>query len=160
MSDSATNPTDPAPTVTDALHTTLDVPFEDAIVEVQLDHELAGFETVAVTRIDHLVKGALEEEINRIALLIVCQAEIAKEAVDIDPTLAGLLPCTTVVYEDDDGVVHAHHTSATKAIRDLGYARADPGSAEDIEALVEHTGALMTEVWSNVERIGDGGESP
>lgn len=157
MGKSAAGPVDPSPTVTEALHTVIDRPFEDAILEVQLEHELAGFETVAVTRLDQLVKGVLDEEITKVALLIVCQAEIAHDAVKIDPTLAGLLPCTTVVYEDVDGLVHVHHTSATKAIRDLGCAGDDPERMQEIEDLVEKTGQLMTEVWTHVERIGGSG---
>jgi uncharacterized protein (DUF302 family) len=125
------------------------VPFEDAVPHVQLEHELAGFETVAVSRLDRMIEGVLEETVPRTALLVVCHAEIAKQALDIDPTLAAMLPCVTGVYEDDDGTVHVHHLSTTKAIRDLGAA---PGEPAAVQALVEMTGELMTAVWENVER--------
>ena len=36
----------PAPTADEALHTTLDMPFDDAVPFVQIEHELADFETV------------------------------------------------------------------------------------------------------------------
>jgi len=157
MSDSDSSSGDPeqAPVVREALHTTLDVPFEDAVPHVQLEHELAGFETVAVSRLDHMIEGVLEEEVPRTALLIVCHAEIAKQALEIDPTLAAMLPCVTGVYEDDDGTVHVHHLSTTKAIRDLGAAPGDPAA---VETLVEMTGELMTEVWENVKRHAPEGE--
>lgn len=148
----------PAPTVQEALHTTLEMSFEDAVPHVQLEHEFAGFETVAVTRLDEFVKGVLDEEIQKTALIVVCHAEIAKDALQIDPQLAGLLPCTTVVYQlpDEEGV-HVYHASTTKAIRDLGCA---PGDCEpEVEALVEMTGEVMAEVWANIERHAETGSS-
>lgn len=141
----------PFPTVSETLYTTLDVPFEDAVLRVQLEHELGGFETVKVTRLDHLVEGALEETIPRVALIVVCHAEIARDAVRIDPRLAGMLPCTTIVYEEPgDDAVHVYHVSATKAIRDLGFA---PEAADAVADLVELTGERMDEVWANIEAI-------
>lgn len=52
---------------------------------------------------------------------------------------------------DPDGEVHAHHVSATKAMRDLGCAPADAR----LEAVVEKTGELMETVWENVEENAD-----
>jgi len=147
---------DSAPTVTEALHTTLDVPFEDAVPHVQLEHELAGFETVTVSRVDRMIEGVLGEVVPRTALLVVCHAEIAKQAIDIDQTLAAMLPCVTGVYEDEAGTVHVHHLSMTKAIRDLGAAPGDPPA---VEALVEMTSELMTAVWENVERYAPDGNA-
>lgn len=137
-----------SPTVEEALHTTLDCSFEDAVDRVQLEHELAGFESVATTRLDRLVEGVLGEEVTRTALVVVCHAEVARDAVAIDPALGGLLPCTTAVYETDD-TVHVHHLSATRAMRDLGCA--DDEAA--VDALVELTGERMATVWENVEAI-------
>ena len=137
------------PTAEETLHLTVDREFEPVVDEVQLEHELAGFETVAVTRMDEFVGGVLDADPGRTALLVVCHAEIARDALDIDQRLAGLLPCTTVVYEDADGRVHVHHVSATKAIRDLGCAPDDRAAA--VEALVELTGDRMTDVWENIE---------
>ena len=147
----------PAPTVEEALCTTLDLPFEDAVAHVQLEHEYQGFETVALTRLDHFVEVVLEEAIRQTALIVVCHAEIAKDALEIDPRLAGLLPCTTVVYENDDGEVVAYHASTTKAIRDLGCA--PDGCEPAVEALVEMTAEVMTAVWENVERHAENAAS-
>lgn len=142
---------DPTPTVSEALHATIDLPFEKAVDAVQLEHELAGFESVATTRLDHLVGGALGEDVERAALVVVCHAEVARDALAIDRDLAGLLPCTTAVYErrGDDGV-HVHHVSATKAMRDLGAAGGEP-----VDELVALTGEVMTEVWENVEALDE-----
>lgn len=139
-----------SPTAREALHTTLDMEFEEAVDSVQLEHELAGFETVKVTRLDRLVEGALEEEVRRTALVVVCHAKIARDAVELDQAATGLLPCTTAVYEDEEGTVHVHHLSATKAIRDLGCV---PDQAEAVDDLVAFTGDRMAEVWENVERL-------
>jgi uncharacterized protein (DUF302 family) len=154
---SATGPERSAtPTAEEAMHTTLDLPFEEAVLQVQLEHELAGFETVKKTRLDRMIRGALEEEAPRTALLVICHAEIARDAVAIDPTLAGLLPCTTVVYEDpDDDAVHVHHVSVTKAIRDLDCAPAD--ATPEVQALVETTGEHMARVWENVAALDEPG---
>lgn len=139
----------PSAAAREAMHLAVERPFEDVVDEVQLEHELGGFETVAVTRLDELVRGVLEEEVRRTALVVVCHAEVARDTVRISPDLGGLLPCTTVVYEDLDGLVHVHHLSATKAIRDLGCAPAD--AADAVEDLVELTGERMETVWENIE---------
>ncbi|PSP54477.1 hypothetical protein BRC82_09840 [Halobacteriales archaeon QS_1_67_19] len=147
-------PSEPLPTATDAMHLTLDLPFEDAVPYVQLEHEYVGFETVNVTRLDRMVAAVLDDDPPRTALLVVCHAEVARDALSIDPRLAGLLPCTTAVYEDpDDDRVHVHHISATKAMRDLGCAPA--GTEADVEALVELTGGYMATVWDNIEANAD-----
>jgi len=138
------------PTAEEAMHLTLDMPFEDAVPHVQLEHELADFETVKVTRLDQMIEGMLGESVERTALLVICHPEIARDALEIDHRLGGMLPCTTVVYErEDDNLVHVHHFSATKAIRDLGCA--PEHSEEALEALVELTGELMDDVWENIE---------
>ena len=152
MTDSTPEPV--AATADEALHTTLDMPFEDAVPFVQIEHELGDFETVRVTRLDEMIEGMLgHDDVERTALIVVCHPEIAFDAVQIDPTLAGMLPCTTIVYERaGDERVHVHHVSATKAIRDLGCA--PEGSDDAVEDLVEKTGELMTVVWENIEEHG------
>jgi len=140
-----------AQTVEEALHVTLDMPFDEAVDSVQLEHELAGFETIQTTRMDRLVAGALEEDIGRAALIVMCHAEVAKDALAIDRSLAAMLPCTTAVYEvPGDDRVHVRHVSATKAIRDLGAA---PDARAEVDDLVALTGERMTEVWSHVESL-------
>lgn len=143
-----------SPTVEDALHTTLELSFEDAVPFVQLEHELADFETVKVTHLDRMIEGMLDVSVDRTALIVVCHPEIAHDALAIDQQLAGMLPCTTVVYEreDEDDFVDVYHLSATKAIRDLGCA---PEANEDLDNLVEKTGELMEEVWTNIEEHAD-----
>jgi uncharacterized protein (DUF302 family) len=136
------------------MHLTLDVPFDDAVPYVQLEHEYAGYETVRVTRLDRMIRGALEEEVPRTALLVVCHAEIAHRALEIGPRLGGMLPCTTVVYEvPGDDRVHVHHVSVAKAIRDLGHAPSDADDA--VAALVELSGESMTDVWESIEAHAD-----
>lgn len=131
------------------MHTTLSQPFDEAVDAVQLEHELAGFESVATTRLDRLVAGALGEEVERAALVVVCHAAVARDALHIDPALAGLLPCTTAVYErPGDDRVHVQHFSTTKAMRDLGAA-----AGAGMDDLVALTGEVMDEVWRNVEAL-------
>lgn len=151
MSDATRDPDRGASaTAREAMHLTVDMPFEEAVAAVQLEHELADFETVKVTRLDQMIEGMLGDTVPRTALLVVCHPEVARDALAIDPTLAGLLPCTTVVYEtEDDDLVHVYHVSATKAIRDLG--AAPPGTEAAIDALVELTGERMRTVWENIE---------
>ncbi|PSQ40148.1 hypothetical protein BRD13_00310 [Halobacteriales archaeon SW_5_70_135] len=119
---------DRSPAAAEALHTTLDCSFEEAVDRVRV----------------------LGEAVTRTALVVVCHAEVARDAVDLDPVLGGLLPCTTAVYEQD-GEVHVHHLSATKAMRDLGCVDADDRDA--MADLVELTGERMRTVWENVEAI-------
>ena len=140
-----------SPTISQALHAKLDMPFDEAVDRVQLEHEIAGFETIATTRLDRFVEGVLEvDDVERASLIVVCHAQIAHDAMELDRALTGLLPCTTVVYEvPDDEYVHAHHVSATKAMRDLGV-DVDQNGLDDI---IELTGDRMTEVWSHVEEI-------
>lgn len=142
-------PTDGTPAATEALSAVVDEPFEDLVPFVQLEHELAGFETVALTRLDRMVEGALGASVPRVAVLVMCHAEVARDALAVDPRLAGLLPCTTVIYETTaDEHVHLYHLSATKAMRDLGCP--PPGTADAVEELIALTGEHMTRVWDNV----------
>lgn len=140
------------PTVRESLHARVDGPFDEVVDRVQLEHELAGFESVATSRMDRLVAGALDEEVGRAALVVVCHAEVARDALELDPGLAALLPCTTAVYEvAGDDHVHVKHVSVTKAIRDLG---AGPDGAEAaVEDLVELTAERMATVWDGIGRF-------
>ena len=133
--------------------------FDDLVLEVQLEHELAGFETIATTRIDQLIAGQLGEDVGRTAMVLVCHAEIARDALDIDQEAAGLFPCTTLVYESEaDGQWYIYHASATKATRDLGFYPADADAVAD---LVELTGDRMESVWAELEsRFGTASEPP
>jgi uncharacterized protein (DUF302 family) len=144
---------EPSPTAREAMHTTLEMSFEDAVPFVQLEHELAEFETVKLTRLDQMVEGMLGTAVERTALLVVCHPEIARDTLAIEQRLAGMLPCTTAVYETADGVVHVHHISVTKAIRDLGCA--PEGCDEAVDGLVEKTGERMSTVWENIEQHAD-----
>lgn len=154
MSDStAPPPGEPSPTAREAMHTTLEMSFEDAVPFVQLEHELAEFETVKLTRLDQMVEGMLGTQVERTALIVVCHPGVAHDALAIDQRLAGMLPCTTAVYETPDEEVHVHHVSAAKAIRDLGCA--PDGRDEAVEELVEKTGERMTTVWENIEQHAD-----
>jgi uncharacterized protein (DUF302 family) len=145
------------PTAEEALHMTLDMDFEDAVPFVQLEHELADFETVKVTRLDQMIEGMLGESVERTALLVVCHPKIARDALEIDHRLGGMMPCTTVVYEKDgDDTVHVHHFSVTKAIRDLGCCPEDQGEA--VTELIEFTGERMSTVWENIEAHADAAE--
>ncbi|MFW6153069.1 MAG: DUF302 domain-containing protein [Halobacteriota archaeon] len=138
-----------APTVEEALYLALDEPFDDVVPFVQLEHEYVGFETVSLTRLDRMIEGVLEERYPATALLVTCHAEVARDALAIDPHLAGLLPCTTVIYErDDDPYAHVYHLSATKALRDLGVAGST--APEAVERLVAKTGEYMSQVWENI----------
>lgn len=138
-------------TASDVLHTTLDMEFRDAVDHVQLEHELGGFETVAVTHLDQMVEEILGEEVDKTALIVVCHAEIAHSTLEIDPGLTGLLPCTTAVYEKD-GEVHVQHVSVTKALRELGFG--PNGMEEEMDELVRITGDRVRKVWRNVESMG------
>ena len=150
MTDRSDEPAPSSAVAEEAMHLTLDAPFEDAVPYVQLEHEFVGFETVQVTRLDSMIEGMLGDAYPRTALLVMCHAEIARDALEIDPRITSLLPCTTIVYErPGDERVHVHHLSATKAIRDLGCA--PEGTSAAVQAMVERTGQYMEEVWANIE---------
>lgn len=135
------------------LHLETSEEFDEVVDTVMLEHEIAGFETISVSDLSGMVEG-LEEvlegevDVKRTTLVIVCSGEIAKRTLDLDPRIASLLPCATAVYQDEDGVVHVHHESITKAIRDLGYAS---DRASEMDELVDVTSDLVEEVWTNLE---------
>ena len=140
---------DKTATAKEVLHTTVTMPFEDAVIAIQLEHELADFETINVSYLDEMIQNTLGKNVPRVALIIVCHPQIAYSALKIDPEIAGMLACTTVVYESsEDGMVHVHHVSAAKAIRDLGLV--PPESKESLDQLVALTGEKMQVVWQNI----------
>lgn len=123
--------------------------FDDLVLEVQLEHELAGFETIATPRIDKQIEGQLGESVTRTAMILVCHAEIGKEAIDLSPQVAGLFPCTTVVYESpEDGSWHIYHASAMQATADLGFF---PDATAEMDTLVSMTEERMETVWAELE---------
>ena len=141
---------DETATAKEVLHTTVDMDFEDAVLAIQLEHELADFETINVSYLDKMIQGTLGETVSKVALIIVCHPQIAYSALKIDPEIAGMLPCTTVVYESpEDGLVHVHHVSATKAIRDLGLVSSE--SKDSLDQLIKLTGEKMQVVWKNIK---------
>ncbi|MFB6253814.1 MAG: DUF302 domain-containing protein [Halobacteriaceae archaeon] len=138
-------------TVKEDLHLEIDADeFRDVVLYVQLEHELAGFETVQVTRLDELIEGSLNTTVERSALIIVCHAKVALKTIEINPQLVGFLPCTTAVYETTtDNAIHIQHFSAAKTMRDLVDISEEDQHA--IEELVNLTGEYMDQVWDNLE---------
>lgn len=45
------------------MHLALDGPFGDAVPYGRVEHAYAGYETVAVTRLDRMTRGALGEDV-------------------------------------------------------------------------------------------------
>ena len=105
-----------APTADEVLHTTLDMPFDDAVPFVQIEHEHADVETVRVTRLDRMIEGGvLEPDDERVAaarerterLVEQARDRAAAEGRTVDTAIETGDPADAILeYVDDHDVDH------------------------------------------------------
>jgi uncharacterized protein (DUF302 family) len=80
-------------------------PYEDALIATKHALEKEGFGVIFETNVREMFQEKLGVQFPHYTLLGVCKADIAHQALTIDPDLGVLLPCTVAVYELAGGVV-------------------------------------------------------
>ena len=94
-----------APTPSYAFTVALDVPFERAREQVVDALKAEGFGVLTEIDVKSTMKQKIDVDFRKYAILGVCNPNLAHRALNIDLQMGLLLPCTAIVYEEDDGSV-------------------------------------------------------
>lgn len=112
------------------LSTTLAMPYDDAVAATR--EALAGQGFGILTEIDlaATMKAKLDVELPPQVILGACRPPLAYEAIQVDPSIAAVLPCNVVVRSLDEGttVVEAFDPAVMMGMSDqpaLGRVAAD-----------------------------------
>lgn len=112
------------------LSTTLALPYDDAVAATR--EALAGEGFGILTEIDlaATMKAKLDVELPPQVILGACRPPLAYEAIQVDPSIAAVLPCNVVVRSIDEGttVVEAFDPAVMMGMSDqpaLGRVAAD-----------------------------------
>jgi len=101
----------------------LDLPFEEAVSRVTEALKSEGFGVLTEIDVKAVLKKKLGVDFRSYVILGACNPPFAHRALDADLEVGLLLPCNVVVYERDDGKVHAAAINPASA---LGIMQSDP----------------------------------
>jgi uncharacterized protein (DUF302 family) len=93
----------PAPGIT--VH--VSAPFGDAVRETREALAQSGFDVVAETDVQYMLRNRLGEHIDDYLILGVCHPRLAGQALAVDPHAGLMLPCSVVVRSVDTGTLVA-----------------------------------------------------
>ena len=129
----------------DVLKKELGLPFEEAVKRVKGVVE-EDFSILMVKSIDEVMKNNLElpEEPEKYTTILACGADLAKMALDVSKNLGTLMPCSFVIYEENNRV-YVSHVSIMKIASELELA--DP---EAMKPVIEETGERVSRVWKKI----------
>lgn len=84
------------------LGTTLDRPYEETVQAVRSALEAQGFGVLTEIDLRATLKKKLDVEVAPQVILGACRPQLAHEALQVDPSIATVLPCNVVVRAIDD----------------------------------------------------------
>ncbi len=96
------------------LSTTLELPYEEALRAVRSALETQGFGVLTEIDLRATLKKKLDVDVPPQLILGACRPQLAYQALQVDPSIATLLPCNVVVraVTDDTTVVEAFDPAA------------------------------------------------
>jgi uncharacterized protein (DUF302 family) len=96
------------------LSTTLDRPYEGSVLAVRAALEAQGFGVLTEIDLRATLKQKLDVDVAPQVILGACRAPLAYQALQVDPSIAAVLPCNVVVraVSDDTTVVEAFDPAA------------------------------------------------
>jgi uncharacterized protein (DUF302 family) len=84
------------------LSTTLDRPYEETVRAVRIALEAQGFGVLTEIDLRATLKKKLDVDVAPQVILGACRPQLAHEALQVDPSIATVLPCNVVVRAVDD----------------------------------------------------------
>ncbi len=96
------------------LSTTLELPYEEVLRAVRSALETQGFGVLTEIDLRATLKKKLDVDVPPQLILGACRPQLAYQALQVDPSIATLLPCNVVVraVTDDTTVVEAFDPAA------------------------------------------------
>ncbi|MFC7155602.1 DUF302 domain-containing protein [Halomarina halobia] len=126
---------------------TLRMDHEEAVEHVRETFVEAGFGVPVEFSPSELLNEKVDADRDPYYVLGACNPAMADRALDMSLKTGGLFPCNVVVWEEEPGVQHVYHLSIMRIGRLVGVA---PDS-EEWRELIEETGALAEEAFSNLD---------
>jgi uncharacterized protein (DUF302 family) len=87
----------------DGFHTTLEVPYEEAIERAMSALKEEGFGVLTEIDVKATLKKKLDVDFRRYIILGACNPNLAYQALQNELEIGLLLPCNVIVYETGDG---------------------------------------------------------
>jgi uncharacterized protein (DUF302 family) len=112
----------------------VDLPFEDAVARLEACLKNEGFSVLCKIDIQAKLKEQLGVDFPRYVILGACNPPLAYQALQEEINLGLLLPCNTVVYEQD-GQVHVGAVDAAKMLSVVGSPAMEPMARDVNERL-------------------------
>jgi uncharacterized protein (DUF302 family) len=119
--------------------------FDEAVKRVEDACVSEGFGLQLTKGVHDIFKEKLGiDNYPKYTVILVCNPQLAKIALDISKDMGMVFPCSFAIYEDD-GKVKVAHTSIMKIGVEIGLV-----SGEDMESLIEETGKRIRKVWDKI----------
>lgn len=84
------------------LRTTVDRPYEETVQAVRARLAEAGFGVLTEIDIKATLKNKLDVDVTPQVILGACRPQLAHQALEVEPSIAALLPCNVVVRALDE----------------------------------------------------------
>lgn len=88
-----------------AMPVRIEAGFDDALARVKEAFQAQGFGTLTEIDVQSTLKHKIDVDIERYAILGVCNPTLAHRALETDRSVGLLLPCTVVVREHEGGTL-------------------------------------------------------
>ncbi len=129
----------------DVLRKEVQYGFNEAVKKVEDACVSEGFGVQLTKGVHDILKQKLGiDDYPKYTVVLVCNPQLAKTALDISKDMGTIFPCSFTVYEED-GKVKVAHTSIMKVGVEVGLA-----SQEAMESLIEETGKRIRKVWDKI----------
>ncbi len=129
----------------DVLRKEVPYDFDEAVKRVEEACMTEGFGVQLTKGLHDIFKQKLEiDDYPKYTVILVCNPQLAKKALDISKDMGTIFPCSFTVYEED-GKVKIAHTSIMKIGAEVGLA-----PKEAMKDLIEETGKRVRKVWDKL----------
>jgi uncharacterized protein (DUF302 family) len=119
--------------------------FDEAVKKVEDACDSEGFGIQLTKGVHDIFKQKLGiNDYPKYTVILVCNPQLAKTALDISKDIGTIFPCSFAIYEED-GKVKVAHTSIMKIGVEIGLV-----SGEDMDSLIEETGKRVRKVWDKI----------
>jgi uncharacterized protein (DUF302 family) len=119
--------------------------FDEAVKKVEDACVSEGFGVQLTKGVHDILKQKLGiDDYPKYTVVLVCNPQLAKTALDISKDMGLIFPCSFAIYEEDKKVKVAH-TSIMKVGVEIGLA-----TQEAMESLIEETGKRIRKVWDKI----------